>query len=278
MKPSSVILDLLRTFPDKGTSAKLILSTGKMFGISDNAIRVNLSRLTTKGVIDKLDRGHYRISQQATPLNDFVEEWRLGEKRRKTWKTNSWLCLITDNNLSIECQRNVSYFGFRKIQSGLWVRPDNLKLDSTDLLKRLRNIGAPDSLMLLSASQFTENNAEQWFSFFDIEHLNRQYVDMDQQLHKSLANLTNLSNDEAKKETFLIGGAAIQLLIKDPLIPDQMQTTQKRETLWRTMLEYDRRGRDIWASKLKDAPSIIPTSNDAIPNNNRTTQPTGLSL
>ena len=278
MKPSSVILDLLRTFPDRGASAKLILATGKMFGVSDNAIRVNLSRLTAKGVIDKLDRGHYRISQQSTPLNDFVEEWRLGEKRRKSWKKNSWLCLVMDNNLSGECQRNIGYFGFRKIQPGLWVRPDNLKLESTDLLKRLRNIGIPSDVILLAASQFAEDNAEQWFGFFNIEQLDQQYADMNQKLHNSLAKLANQTNDAAKKETFLLGGAAIQMLIKDPLIPEQIQAPAMREALWQTMLEYDKCGRDIWAAQLKDAPSIIPTSNDSAFNSNRRTQLTGLSL
>ncbi|MDG1206814.1 MAG: hypothetical protein P8N51_15705 [Pseudomonadales bacterium] len=278
MKPSSVILDLLRTFPDRGASAKLILATGKMFGISDNAIRVNLSRLTSKCVIDKLDRGHYRISQQSTPLNDFVEEWRLGEKRRKSWKKNSWLCLVMDSNLSVECRRNVGYLGFRKIQPGLWVRPDNLKLESADLLKRLRNLGIPSNVILLAASQFAEDNAEQWFGFFNIEQLDQQYADMNQRLHDSLAKLTNQTNDAAKKETFLLGGAAIQMLIKDPLIPEQIQAPAMREALWQTMLEYDKYGRDIWAAKLKDAPIIIPTSNDSAFISDRRTQLTGLSL
>jgi phenylacetic acid degradation operon negative regulatory protein len=278
MKPSSIILDLLRTFPDRGASAKLILSTGKMFGISDNTIRVNISRLTSKGVIDKLDRGHYRISQQAAPLNDFVEEWRLGEKRRKKWKTNNWLCLMTDNNLSVECQRGVGYIGFRKIQSGLWVRPDNLRLDSTDILERLRSIGIASNVMLLAAGQFAEDNAQQWFSFFDIDQLNQQYADMNQQLHNSLDNLANLSNVAAKKETFLIGGAAIQMLIKDPLIPDQIQAPRMREALWQTMLEYDKCGRAIWAVKLQNAPSIIPTSNVFAFNGDSRTPLIGLSL
>lgn len=108
--------------------------------------------------------------------------------------------------------------------------------------------------MLLAAGQFAEDNAQQWSSFFDIDQLN-------QQLHNSLDNLANLSNVAAKKGTFLIGGAAIQILIKDPLIPDQIQAPRMREALRQTMLEYDNYGRAIWVVQLKDSPSIITTSN-----------------
>ena len=132
--------------------------------------------------------------------------------------------------------------------------------------------------MLLAAGQFAEDNAQQWFSFFDINQLNQQYADMNQRLHNSLDNLANLSNVAAKKETFLIGGAAIQMLIKDPLIPDQIQASRMREALWQTMLEYDKCGRAIWAVKLQNAPSIIPTSNVFAFNGDSRTPLIGLSL
>ncbi|MCH7744410.1 MAG: PaaX family transcriptional regulator, partial [Proteobacteria bacterium] len=52
MKPSGVILDLLRTYQQQGTSARNIMATGKMFGFNENAMRVNLSRLASRQIIE----------------------------------------------------------------------------------------------------------------------------------------------------------------------------------------------------------------------------------
>ena len=85
MKPGNFILDLLRTYGQKGTSARNIMHAAGMFSFTDNAIRVTLSRLASRGLIEKVTRGHYRLAPGSDPVNDFVEEWRLGETRRRAW-------------------------------------------------------------------------------------------------------------------------------------------------------------------------------------------------
>ena len=81
MKPSAIILDLLRTYTHRGTAVKNIMATGAMFDFSENVMRVNLSRLVTKGTVENFKRGHYRLTNRTDPVNDFVEAWRLGESR-----------------------------------------------------------------------------------------------------------------------------------------------------------------------------------------------------
>ena len=79
MKPANLILSLLRTYQHQGTSVKNIMDTGAMFGFNQNMMRVNLSRLVTRGLVVNTGRGHYRICEVADPVNQFVENWRAGE-------------------------------------------------------------------------------------------------------------------------------------------------------------------------------------------------------
>ena len=51
MKPANFILDLLRTYKRRGTSARNIMASAKFFDFSDNLIRVTLSRLVARGII-----------------------------------------------------------------------------------------------------------------------------------------------------------------------------------------------------------------------------------
>ena len=85
MKPSGVILDLLRTYQKRGTSARNIMATGKMFGFKENAMRVNLSRLASRQIIENFKRGHYRLTPGTNPVIEFIAAWRQGEQRYRTW-------------------------------------------------------------------------------------------------------------------------------------------------------------------------------------------------
>ena len=60
MKPASIILDLLRTYLQKGTTAQAIMSTGAMFGFSENVkkklapmVFLGFSWITPQGVTKK---------------------------------------------------------------------------------------------------------------------------------------------------------------------------------------------------------------------------------
>ena len=56
-----------------------------------------------------------------------------------------------------------------------------------------------------------------------------------------------MANNEARLETFTLGGQGINLLAKDPLLPAAMVDTGARAQLWQTMLTYDRVGQAYWA-------------------------------
>ncbi|MEX2489331.1 MAG: hypothetical protein WD356_07360 [Pseudomonadales bacterium] len=264
IKPANIILDLLRTYPERGTSARKIMAAGELFGLNENIMRVNLSRLVTRGFIDNFKRGYYRLTDRADPLSDFVEEWRLGEARKRPWDGDSWLFVHSESETGDRRHWALHSTGFRMIQAHLWMRPDNLAIDHHSLEQRLTDLGTPEPFVLVSGGKVTEDWCRQWIRCVDVEKLTRQCRAMTKNLEDSLDNLVKISRQEAMIETFNTGGAAIQMLAKDPLLPDPMQDPAPRIRLWELMREYDRAGRDIWAGKDTNIPDATPVSQTAV--------------
>ena len=79
-------------------------------------------------------------------------------------------------------------------------------------------------------------------------------------LKESFARLTVIPSDAAQKESFYLGGSAIQVLALDPLLPEEIQPGDDRRSLWTLMLEYDQVGRAIWLDKSGESPITLPTA------------------
>ena len=62
--------------------------------------------------------------------------------------------------------------------------------------------------------------------------------------------LGKMSNDDAARETFLVGEAVIRRINADPLLPAQMVDTRARRKLINRMVRYNETGRSVWAEFL----------------------------
>lgn len=259
MKPSSVILDLLHTYQQRGTSARNIMATGKMFGFNENAMRVNLSRLTSRDIIENFKRGHYRLTSGTDPISEFIDAWRQGEQRCQPWDEQSY-CVM---NLADSTDKDIwvlSTTGFVPVAAGVWARPDNLALKHDQLENRLQQLGLNRAGVLVTGARLSAEIEVACQAQYDLAALEDSYIGTRRQLESSLKHLRELPVEQAMKESFHLGGAAIQVLAKDPLLPEQILDPDNRIKLWRTMLEYDRVGREIWTAGNRESPEIMPTS------------------
>ena len=263
MKPTNIILDLLRTYTDRGTSVSNIMATGAMFGCSENQMRVNLSRLVTKGSIVNFARGYYRLANTLDPVSDFIESWRLGEARVKPW-ARTWLLAFgsAGKNLAEQNRHNWALLshGFRPVVADCWIRPDNLALSLAKLSQRLRQLGLGPDTVLACNGGIDSRWQQQWLTQFDRLALAKSYLQTHDALCESMSSLYRLAKQTAMKETFYLGGHAIQILAKDPLLPAEYLDQTPRHALWQVMLEYDRMGRELWAEADDDKPLSIPTA------------------
>ncbi len=254
MKPANIIHDLLRTYPSRGASARKIMRTGAMFSFSENLMRVSLSRLAAKGTIENFKRGYYRLTNATDHLNDFVEEWRLGDARRRDWSGN-WV--LAEGNSDTWA---LNACGFCYLNNQLWVRPDNLARSTNALLVLLKNLGATSDCIIATDACLSVTREKAVLERISGDATQKKYVDAITRLTESLDRLHAIPRDAAQKESFYLGGMAIQVLALDPLMPEEIQSGEHRRSLWNLMLEYDRVGREIWRDRVDDQPVTLPTA------------------
>ncbi len=256
MKASELILDLLRTYRARGTSVSVLTEAAELFGISENSVRVNLSRLASRGLVEQVQRGQYRLCTVADPVNEFAEGWRLGEARVKPWQENQWICIHL-NKADNRSKWVLTNLGFRAVDLGLWIRPANLTEPTSQLFHRLQSLGLQSNVICVDNATPINVPMAAWIEQFDLEALKALYIETTDTLATSLRKLDQLPAPKAKKESFMLGGQGIALLAKDPLIPSQFMSTQYRERLWQVLVEYDRKGREIWANQSQVPEALV---------------------
>ncbi|MBX3705713.1 MAG: hypothetical protein KF911_03685 [Pseudomonadales bacterium] len=255
-RPSDTLLDLLRAAGRRGHSARSLISAGELFGLTENTVRVTLSRLMGRGLIESPSRGRYRLATRADALNDFVERWRLGETRVRDWQPGTWLLAhpqgdLPGNTWALEA------LGFREVRPGLYARPDNLALD----LDALRALGSGIGLTpetLLAAARPQGNATAQWYRAWHPAALDDGYVEALERLRTSAARLARLPVADARLESFRLGGEAIHRLAKDPLLPTEFVDTASRAALWAAMTEYETLGKAVWTGAFNEPTHALP--------------------
>jgi phenylacetic acid degradation operon negative regulatory protein len=256
-RPSDTLLDLLRGAGRHGRSARSLIAVAELFGLTDNAVRVTLSRLVARGVVESPKRGQYRLAAQANSLNEFVERWRLGETRVREWVPGEWLFA----HLQGDPPGNVwalEALGFREVRSQLYVRPDNLALTLDDLHDLGSGIGLGSETLLVAGRPQGRSTRDRWHRAWHPKALNDGYIETIERLRSSAAHLNQLEPAAARLESFRIGGEAIHLLAKDPLLPAGFVDVQAREALWREMVAYETAGKRIWAGAFQEATHSMP--------------------
>jgi len=245
-RPGDILMDLLRGMPPRGRSVKTLVEWGRLFDISENVVRVTLSRLLARGLVECPTRGRYRLAAATDAVNDFVDRWRLGEERVRRWD-NLWLMVVLTEHENRSLWALESY-GFRAVRDGVHIRPDNLNLSPDDLIHNLQKLGLTDAATLITGRPVDDKTTKQWFALWQPEQLNVEYRSTREALVESTARLREMSRDEAMLESFNLGGEGIHLLAKDPLLPPPAADVTERSALWEVLIKYDALGKAIWAS------------------------------
>ncbi len=248
--PKRLVLDLLRVARDKPVPVGALVGVGALFGLTGNSMRVAITRLLARGLVESDERGSYRLSPATDPLTAHVERWREGEARMRRWESE-WLLVSpprgADRSTRRHSLRALGLSGFREGLDGLWTRPHNLAEPLSTTFERLGALGLDPGARHFVASHLDAKLRRRWeTTLWPIEQLQRGYRRALDSVERSMARVGSMPAEQALVETFVVGGEAIRVIATDPLLPEAILSSFERRALSDAMLRYDELGRGIW--------------------------------
>ncbi len=258
MRPTarSLLLDLLSTVSRGSVPVRALVRSGELFGIEPNAIRVALARLRAAQLVHSDQRGRYRLGERARAVHGQVASWRARERRTRPWD-GGWLAVHTsplgrsDRRALRRRIRALAFLGFRALEPGLELRPDNLAEPTDGTRERLEALGLDAGALVCRLGGLDAARDARARGLWDVDALCRAYRRRASELESSAARLAEQPRERAMVESFLLGGAALRQLAYDPQLPEELAAARERDRLVAVMRQYDRLGRRAWAGMLE---------------------------
>ena len=125
----SFVLDLLSTLRRGSMPVRALVEAAALFGIAGGSVRVALSRLLADGLVERDERGAYRLGVGAEPVRRRVAAWRDLASQLRPW-SGTWAAVVDapapTPTARRRSERALELLGFRALRRGLRLRPDNL--------------------------------------------------------------------------------------------------------------------------------------------------------
>lgn len=263
-KPRHLILDLLLASDGAPLPARDAITACALFGISANNARVALARLSSDGLIDAAERGSYALSARAHELADDVATWRTAEQRVRDW-SGQWIAVHcgalgrSDRAALRGRRRALDMLGFRELERGLWLRPDNIERDLEAVRRRLLTLGLEREASVFIAGGFDAARAARISKLWNGKALTANYRKLRAELDTWLRRHAQLQPDVAARDAFLLGGKAIRHVVYDPLLPDPLVDAEARHAFVETVRRFDQVGKRIW-QRLYETSAALPSA------------------
>jgi phenylacetic acid degradation operon negative regulatory protein len=247
----SFILDLLSTLRGRSMPVRALVAAGSVFGIGEDSIRVTLMRLQRRGVVQRNDRGQYRIAAASQPIQTHIASWTKVEDRVVAW-SGGWIGVHTagvaraSRRNGRQCRRALGLIGFRELHVHLWIRPDNLRGGVAGTRDRLQALGLETAAPVFALSQLDSGDEARARGLWDVQALRDGYRRMRTELVRSARSLAALPPERAMVESFRLGGGVLRAIVTDPMLPEPLLPARERRALVEEMQRYDRLGRACW--------------------------------
>lgn len=251
-----LILNLLLAADDGRLGAAEAVKACALFDISQNNTRVALTRLATAGLIEVAERGSYRLGPGGKALAADIAAWREAEDRLRPWD-GGWIAVFTgalprtDRVAMRARERALALLGMRELDTGLYVRPDNLAGGVTAARERLLLLGLGVDAPVLLARDLDAARDQRARQLWDVADMARGYRDSRKQLRTWAARAAKLPLEVAARESFLLGDAAIRRLVFDPMLPEPLVKVDERRAFVEAVRQFDLDGHTIWRTFFK---------------------------
>lgn len=244
-----LVLDLMYASQQATVSIKRMLCAAQLLGISENSLRIAVTRLNQEQVIAAVARGRYQlvnkkfdssvISLSKTPQMQLAEVW-----------DHSYLMAYTghlgrvDRTALAKREKTLHYYGFQPLEQNLYLRPNNLGLSLSALHQHMVQFGCEAALRLFQVNALEPMQA--YSQLWQISRLNQQYHDTIQQIQAWFSTLPDLPLEQAAISSFHVGKAGIFTLRSDPLLPREWIDVAAREQCEKAVQRIEQQGLQLW--------------------------------
>lgn len=246
-----LVIDLFLGAASTQLTIKQILVGAQIFAITDNGVRVAVTRLMSEGMLESHDRGIYQLTAQAKHWARLMLNRKQGIKQTKNWQ-GQYLAVFTghlgrvDRTALKKRERALFQYGFKVLELGIYIRPDNLTDSMLRLFAELKDLGLEQDAKMCIISEFDSQTLEIIPELWDGNKLNRQYLYYIDKIGTWLKHYDSLDLQDAAYEAFYLGRESISLLMKDPLLPTPFVDEQLRQKFADVVQQLDKIGLSIW--------------------------------
>jgi phenylacetic acid degradation operon negative regulatory protein len=246
-----LLLKLLGSRDNIKMNASAAVRVGALFGISENNIRVTLTRLQSAQLITLVDRGDYKLADKGIRFAKEIHQWREDENGLVPWQ-NDWVIAQTsllpksDKKQLRTTERALKLVGMMKLASDIYIRPNNFSGGAGEVRDKLYSLGLSSKTLVFNAKDFDSKTQGKAMGLWRHLNLETLYKEGCSELEKSLARMPTLPLEEATKESYVIGDRALYHLVFDPLLPTPFVDVAMRERYRNLVKKYDDMGAQIW--------------------------------
>ena len=251
-----VVLDLATASPETEFSTTMLTRAGELIGVTASSIRVAAGRLCKEGKLRRTARGTYILNPEGFPTYGEVEGWRTRVDRLQTWD-GSWIAVEqsalkrSDRTAARRHDQALHLAGYAEWTPTLSVRPNNLAGGVDNARSALHRLGASPESMVMRVDSLTDDDDAAVRGLWDSDTLLAEIADAREALTTAEKRRSSVSREEAARESLLLGSAVIAVIIRNPLLPEELEPQQPLRDLITHMLEYQIASRELWQSLLQ---------------------------
>ena len=246
-----LVIDFLSNRYPREMSVQEITGVGIALGFTEQSLRMALTRLVEQSVAASTGRGRYRLSPSGEAMRDEVRKWRHLDDLARPW-SGAWIGVFeasvprSDRAALRRHERAMRLRGFRELQSGLWIRPANLRDSVAELRDHLRALGLHPAALVVGVQDLDDEARAKATSLWDSAVMIATYRALADELLASKSKLERLPLDKAAAESMVLGRDVIRHINLDPVLPEELMPQRALTNLIRVMSDYDQNARQIW--------------------------------
>ena len=258
MHPRQLILGLILAAEGAPVAARELVRACGLFDIEAGCTRVALARLASEGFIKTESRGMYTPGKNWKKAKLELEHWPTDIEHLRDW-TGNYIMAFTNHLGRVDRaklrrrERAFTSLGFRELEQGLFVRPDNIDEDLDSLSKRLIKLGVEPKTHFFIAQSFSEKQLDRITKLWNVDALNQHYVQQQRLMNAWLSRSANMEINTAARESYLMSLKALQAVQNDPLLPEPLIDQKARQAFFSTVREMDQAGKHFWAQFYKQS-------------------------